>query len=653
MVEINQGYYHSMDREYEMLNNLQSENRASKNMSKPLLSIEEIGTSVTEGKPVQGQRLRQTVTAAMGRGVKEIELSMQASNVFEGPGSYSPEEREELREMARINQVRFTSTHVSPGTVGNLSGLGQRGFSEQERQRQLGEIREAIQFAGETALGGAIVVHTGEFPRSISKADKDGTLFSEFAGEEGKKERVHHLIDKKTGQIIQTVREDQVNYDFYYEGLNGEMVTDEKLAKTETIAGEKVPKLYVNEKGEYESFKKTWNYYENQAHKIQKETGKNIDPGKLFFDETLKTQMQKANSQSLDYQSRYFEAKEGADKVKEEINKIKEYIKTYPASEELERIEDQISKIIFIPESEKGNKDLILKRLDQQIKNNERKVESFKEATMSSQRNIKELERVQETTDSISNYAKNKSINSLASLGIDAMKETQKAEAKFGKIQKVRDIFIAPENIFAEMGHGSHPDELIELVQESRKSMAERLHKEQNIEMSEAEKLANRHIKSTLDTEHLGMWKRYFQKKPGESEEKFDKRFEKWYLEQIKKLGEADVVGHVHIADTFGYSQSQLPAGHGAMPLYDAIKYLKEKGYKGTFESEGWGDPVKQETSAWSYFGSPIYSIKSSKPVQFGQVHQGYFASRSPYRNVTPPYYPSEDWQLWSEVPLD
>ena len=65
-------------------------------MSKPLLSIEEIGTSVTEGKPVQGQRLRQTVTAAMGRGVKEIELSMQASNVFEGPGSYSPEEREEL-----------------------------------------------------------------------------------------------------------------------------------------------------------------------------------------------------------------------------------------------------------------------------------------------------------------------------------------------------------------------------------------------------------------------------------------------------------------------------------------------------------------------------------------------------------------------------
>ena len=335
MVEINLGYYHSMDREYEMLNNLQSENRASKNMSKPLLSIEEIGTSVTEGKPVQGQRLRQTVTAAMGRGVKEIELSMQASNVFEGPGSYSPEEREELREMARINQVRFTSTHVSPGTVGNLSGLGQRGFSEQERQRQLGEIREAIQFAGETALGGAIVVHTGEFPRSISKADKDGTLFSEFAGEEGKKERVHHLIDKKTGQIIQTVREDQVNYDFYYEGLNGEMVTDEKLAKTETIAGEKVPKLYVNEKGEYESFKKTWNYYENQAHKIQKETGKNIDPGKLFFDETLKTQMQKANSQSLDYQSRYFEAKEGADKVKEEINKIKEYIKTYPASEEL------------------------------------------------------------------------------------------------------------------------------------------------------------------------------------------------------------------------------------------------------------------------------------------------------------------------------
>jgi hypothetical protein len=32
------------------------------------------------------------------------------------------------------------------------------------------------------------------------------------------------------------------------------------------------------------------------------------------------------------------------------------------------------------------------------------------------------------------------------------------------------------------------------------------------------EEYAKRHIKATLDTEHIGLWKRYFVRKPGEAE---------------------------------------------------------------------------------------------------------------------------------------
>lgn len=652
MVEINQGYYHTLDREYEMMNNLLEEHRASRNMSKPLLRIDELGTSVTEGD--RHGRLKQTLTASMSKGVKEIELSMGPSNIMSGPGSYSPEEREEIREMARVNQVRFNSTHVSPSTVGNLSGLGQRGFSELERQRQLNEIKEAIEFAGETALGGAVVVHTGEYPRSVSQAGKEKEIFSEFPTKESEKERIHYLIDKKSGQIIQTVREDQINYEFFYEGKKGERVKDPNLAIPEEINGKKIPKLYKNEKGEYETYEKNWNDYEKQAERIKQETGKEIDTGKLFFDDTLKTQFQKAQSQVLDFQTRYFEAKEQTEAVKERIEQIKKFIETASPQEAADWAQEESSKIVFIPESEKYNKKAIIERLNQQIQNNEKKVASFNEAVMSSQRNIKELERIENTTTSIGEFAKEKSYDSLAQLGIEAMKETQTAKKKYAGVEKVRDIFIAPENIFAEMGYGSHPDELIELVEKSREKMSEKLQKEQKMNKSEAENFAKRHIKATFDTEHLGMWKKYFTKKPNENQEQFDKRFNDWYLEQIKKMQKKEIIGHIHIADTFGYSQAQLPAGSGSMPLYDAVKYLKEKGYSGTFESEGWGDPAKQETGAWAYFGSPIYSVtNTTNPARFDQIHQGYFAGRSPYRNVTPPYYPSEDWQMWSEVPLD
>ena len=66
--------------------------------------------------------------------------------------------------------------------------------------------------------------------------------------------------------------------------------------------------------------------------------------------------------------------------------------------------------------------------------------------------------------------------------------------------------------------------------------MARRLIDERGYNAEKAKKTAEDHLKMTLDTEHVGMWKRYFQKRSGEDEQQFQKRFNGWYMDQIKKM---------------------------------------------------------------------------------------------------------------------
>jgi|GEM_PF-3958139 len=635
------GYFHTLDREYELFNNFSGGKKSDKQLAEPLLRVDQIGTSVAEGRE-GGGRFRQTVLAAMSKGVREIELSMSPSNVQSGPSSYSEQEKEELREMARLNRVRFTSTHVSPTSVGNLSGLGQRGFSEEERQRQLNEIKQAIHFAAETALGGAVVVHTGEFPRDFSKYESQG--FMEFAGDGGKKERIHLFVDKRTGEIIHTVKEDAVNYEFEYLGKDGKSVKDPKQAQVDNFDH---PILFRDDKGNYKAYERNWDDYKSAAKELEKE-GKKVLAEELFFKDTMRTAKEKAESQAKDFGARYEEEKIHQSKILRDYDNLLKIRDLSPDKMKAEA-EDRIQEVVG--ESNITNEQAV-KRLESLKENVQKKMDSLYEAMVSTNRKVKELERVQEMTVPISRYATVKSAESLALLGIEAMKETEWAKKKFEGKERVQEIFIAPENIFPEMGYGSHPEELAQMVIDSRKKMVEILHS-QGVSEKEAEKQAESHIKATLDTEHVGMWKRFFQRGSNESIESYDKRFNSWYVGQIEKLAEKKVLGHIHLADGFGMGHANLPPGSGILPIKDAVQKLKEKGFGGTFESEGYGDPLKQETGAWTYFGSPIYAMGGKNQQYFNKIHEKYSMVPTPYREVTPPYYPSEDWKVWSEIPLD
>jgi len=57
----------------------------------------------------------------------------------------------------------------------------------------------------------------------------------------------------------------------------------------------------------------------------------------------------------------------------------------------------------------------------------------------------------------------------------------------------------------------------------------------------------------------------------------------------------------------------------------------------------------------WKMFGSPVYGSGAggAQRGSWGQVQHGYFGQTQPPYFTFGAYGPSEDWTLWSGVPLE
>ena len=182
-------YWHSLDRQY---------------IEKLDVSAKNVGISTP---PMRDQL--ESLKTRIFQGASQIELGfMGAGKGSMGQGAptpemYGKEEREAIRHLARINEVD-TSTHVAPNVQG-FAGLGERGFSEETREKNLMEVKRTIDFAADVSRGGPVVLHTGEFPRAVSKFTEE--KFEAYLGEE--KKQIHYLVNEKTGEIRRGVREDE------------------------------------------------------------------------------------------------------------------------------------------------------------------------------------------------------------------------------------------------------------------------------------------------------------------------------------------------------------------------------------------------------------------------------------------------------------
>jgi hypothetical protein len=277
------------------------------------------------------------------------------------------------------------------------------------------------------------------------------------------------------------------------------------------------------------------------------------------------------------------------------------------------------------------------------------------------------------------------------------------AEAGIHALRRTKEpnnpVVVAVENLFPER-FGGHLEELKWTIQKSREKMVELLTEPKiqfgvsrkptemgrdkldeatvpgkegmlqenpyytGVSKEEAEKLAADHIKATLDTGHLNMWKKFWQDDPKLSREQNDTKFKGWYLEQVESLAKEGMVGNVHLADNYGYQDDHLSPGQGNAPIKEVVAILKKHGYDRAMTVEPGADATTDLSDfhglmkTWRHFGSSVYGMGgggggAQAPQRWTDVQYSYFGQNKPPYFVFGAYAPSNDWTLWSAVPME
>jgi len=663
----NSGYYSSMDRDYK-----------SNELKDMGLGVKDIGMSVPMG--ISAVNI-EGINAKIRSGAGNIEIQfpgmVRGQRNAQTPEMYGKDQREALDELRRANEVVMT-THASFG-VGGLAGQDQHGnFNDEYRKTAVDEIKKAIEFAADAAKGGSVVVHTGEYIRPISEEPwaQHGTLFREYKEEPEK--AIKRIVDERTGQVITQIRKNQIvaravwnRFDSgneIYKEKNGKEYVDSNghvVGPGDYIdywgnyvdRDKRVPK-YNKESNTFEITQQGWKDFETEADEINRieahKRGISIEelsddirvtPEEAFLRATTETQESIARGWALNYGERI-------DKYFEHVKKLQEARKFY---EQLEKsIPDdekwRIKRLIherFTEASDLVPPELMnpTEALDKAITEMKRHIESSQQMMTGQLQSAEEQKIMREHAKSAPKYALERSFASYAEAGMYAFEQTKKKHLD-------TPVYITPENIFPEQ-YGGHPQELKNIVLKSREKMAVLL-EQRGYAPQEAVNLAATHIQATIDTGHLNTWRKYYNGN--------DEDFKKWLLDQAEDLAKAKIIGNVHLSDNYGYQDDHLAPGQGTTPVKEIIEIFKKNGYKGPMTVEPGADATTDQSDfhglmkTWRYFGSPVYgaSFSSGMPSRsWDDIQNSYFGKVYPPNFIFGAYAPSNDWTLWSQVPME
>jgi len=605
------------------------------------MGIKEFGVSTKMGDVLQ------SLKGELATGAAHIELGFTGAGKGSlGGGNTTPEmfdkvKREEMRQLAKINGVTL-STHSSIGISG-AAGTTQQGFSDKTRQDTLIELKRTIDFAADTAGGGAVVVHTNEFPREIEdKRFRIGT----------KEQEPLYLADRETGKIL-GISKQALQLPKWKQDKNGNYLDiDGEVIKDPRDYANRTPEKDKN--GEIQWQLKAFDDFKEDINKWNAKHGTQLSAAKEFAFLQSFQQIQAEQPRALEYkkgsaqlEEQYQELKQKAafwKQLEERTPKEKQEYLMQAFKSEYKELGQEIDKKHKKPSE-------ILLEVSQKAKNESTRL---REGYIGFEKHVKDLDRQFQHIDSIEKVGVERSTKTFAEAAMYAYKiEKQK------KLDKA--IFIAPENMFAEWGYGGHPDELRTLIKGSRKEMVHMLRKE-GINEKEATKIAEEHIKATFDIGHANTWAKYFEEDSKLSPEENKKKFNKWLLGEVDKLAKENIIGHIHMSDNFGYFDEHLNAGSGNAPLKEFLDIMKDKDYEGKVVVE-WGAQGPEEMggamlASWANLaGSPIYRVEGTGPRWSDIETSGYFASASSPFIATGNYAGAlgRDWRMWgySEAPIE
>ncbi len=617
-------YYNPLDREYDRGNGKET----------PLREVE-LGNIGISTMPMGNQMEQLKARIFQGASAVELGFSGRGKGSMGGqnttPEMYGKDEREDIRQMADFNKIKL-STHASYN-IGPLSGMTQQGFDNGARENTLREIERAIDFAADTARGGAVVVHTGEFQRPLSEMDKSKFGNFELHPHEAD-EAAFYLVDNRTGQIVSGIKKDQEMMLPIYE-------TDPRTKKwLKDDKGMPIAK-FNEEKGEFETRPAVWEDIEKITKWYNEENNSNLSEAEVF--NRISTQV-RANYQlgfAKTYEERYkqtLEQKKNFDLIK---NNLDNGIYEQRYDQILQRNTNQdISKMDNLAKIEEMKKiaEAGLTEISGTLKDYRDSAVSAKQAAM-------EEIRKSERAVPIEVYAKEKTADTLARAAEFAHK---KSETLRDRGQLNSPIYVSPENIFPE-SYGAHPQELKQIIIDARRKYVDTYKKDYGEEG--ARKLAEDHIKATFDIGHAYTWRKYYKDNPNKSFEENDKDFKSWLMNQVEDLNKKGYIKHIHVSDNFGYEDEHVTPGQGRVPIKEFIDKMKQAGV-----TEITVEPAHQDyramLGAWKEFGAPVYGADQSLQ-KWTDVQFSYFGkTRSPYF-VFGEYSPSQDFTLWSQVPLE
>jgi len=608
----------------------------------------DIGISHGAGDVLQG------LNANIRKGASTIELGFTGvgkGNLGSGqttPEMFGKDKREAIRQLQKINEVRAT-THASIGISG-LSGMQEEQFSDRAAESNLNELKRAIDFAADATQGGPVTVHTAEFPRDIG--DKYKEHFEAYPVEEGEtaKEEMVTLVDSHTGRLTGINKGLEIHEPEWEKKENekGELQPIDyngKFISNEETYARGVPKYDKDGKIIFKT--KTWNNFVDEAKKRSEREGKEFSPAQEFYYQYQLSQLERSRPFSQSYRREYERIKERLDLLhmkkkefefskaesKDKENKKKARLIEFLQENHLLESKGQAMDILY---SDKKAIDLI----SEEIHKTELEAQSRKDGFIGHEKEIHQIHESRKRIVPTQDFALKRSAKNYARA---AMYAYDREKAKGLK----EDLFIAPENFLTESGtYGSHPEELKELVLESRKEMTKMLKDRNNFKESEAREIADNHIKATFDIGHAYTWKKYFKPKDKyETEDQRETRFQKWLMNQVDDLNKKGIIGHIHLSDNFGYGDEHLTPGEGSAPLKEFVKKMQEAGYEGLMIAEP-GAQAEQEfhevmTGAWAHLGTtPMY--RTSRWVDIEDSYLG--RTSAPYR-IVGAYAPSEEYR--------
>jgi sugar phosphate isomerase/epimerase len=595
------------------------------------------------------------------------------------PETFGKDEREEMRALAKINQVE-TSTHASTA-AGPLSGFGQQGFNEEQRMNALKEIKKAVDFAAEATTGGAVVVHIGEWQRGLeTNFQKDSDKYGQF-----RKFESNTIVDSESGKLASEL-------------VSSGVVSNDELKKIQDMADWEL-KTYRGGKFRRQSEKDVDAYIlaDRESGKI---TALNRDmrfsvaetdnDGKyvLTDDGSIKFKHLTFNELIEDVNNRVSEHEKEAKRL-EKLGQSEAARKEREKAKQLKYRSDGVTqktdgeKVLFdyymkdigyqkawgksyienARELEDRNKELLSKDVSSlspderkaydQVKN---KINDFYDIAMNSERSVADRMRMMENMVSVEEVGLDKTADTIAQAALMAHQKTREHKSELN-----HDIYISPESFLPDQ-YGGHPDEIRAVIKRSREKLAGMLRNQYN--SKEAEEIASRHIKATLDAGHLNQWRKYFVKKDGESHDQYEKRFNKWLLDKTEELAKDGMVGHVHLSDNFGYDDEHLVPGEGNVPYKEFIKRMKQHGINEFINEPGSFNYEYALRNTWKNMGisniSAAYrgsGTPRSSPNYFNQVSNSYFGHTAKPSYVFGKYMPKvnnieKSWGPWSGTPL-